>query len=240
MKAVILAGGSGTRLYPVTNSTNKHLLPVYDKPMIVHGIEKLAASGIADIMVVSTPEHIAAFAGLLDSRQSQVRITYGTQNKPAGIAQGLFQAKDFVGGDSCALYLGDNIFEDDLTPHIRDFGGSGARIFVKKAVDPHGFGLATIDSKNNVVKVCEKPAVPDSDLAITGFYLFDGTVFDKMINQPKSDRGEYEITYIIDLYLKEGKLKATKLGGAWFDAGTFDGLRQASNFVKQKINPHEI
>jgi glucose-1-phosphate thymidylyltransferase len=241
MKAVILAGGFATRLSPVTKVTNKHLLPVYDKPMIYFAIEKLVKAGIDRIMIVISPRHANDFVNLLGSGQNftskktgkQIQIVYGIQNEPSGIAQGLWIAKDYVGKESCVLHLGDNIFEDEIDEYVEKFGG-GATVFLKKVKDPHRFGVAAIDKNFNVLEIEEKPKNPKSNLAVTGLYIYDNTVFDKMADQPKSDRGEYEITYLNNLYIKERRLKAVLLDNEWFDAGTFDSLLEASNFMKKK------
>jgi glucose-1-phosphate thymidylyltransferase len=241
MKGVILAGGFATRLNPVTKVTNKHLLPVYNKPVIYYGIEKLVEAGIDKIMIVTSPQHIEDFVNLLGSGQdfiskktgNQIQIVYGIQNEPSGIAEGLWIAKDYVGNDNCILYLGDNIFEDNINGYVKQFKG-GALVFLKEVKDPKRFGVAAVDGKNNVLQIEEKPQNPKSNLAVTGLYVYDNTVFDKMIGQPKSKRGEYEITYINNLYIKEDKLKAVLLQKEWFDAGTFDDLFIASEFYKNK------
>lgn len=241
MKGVILAGGFGTRLHPVTKVTNKHLLPVFNKPVIYYGIEKLVEAGIDKIMIVTSPQHINDFVNLLGSGQDfisknfqkQIQIVYGIQNEPSGIAQGLWIAKDYVGNDNCVLYLGDNIFEDDISEYVKQFC-DGALVFLKEVDDPKRFGVAVLDENNNVLKIEEKPQNPKSNLAVTGLYVYDNSVFDKMIDQPKSERGEYEITYINNLYIKEQKLKAIKLQKEWFDIGTFESLLLASKFYETK------
>lgn len=242
MKAVILAGGSGTRLSPLTLATNKHLFAIYDKPVIYYAIEKLVAAGIDKIMIVTSGHHIADFVKLLGSgknfprpRGGQVQIVYGIQNEPNGVAYGLYIAKEYVGKDNCLLFLGDNIFEDDIAPHIKSFTG-GARVFLKKVHDPHRFGVATLDKKGKVVAIEEKPRKPKSNLAVTGLYLYDSTVFDKMLDQQKSERGEYEITYLNNKYIKEGTLDAVLLKQKWFDVGTFDSLLDASILMRKKKN----
>ena len=240
MKGVILAGGLGTRLQPLTLATNKHLLPVYDKPVIYYAIEKLFAAGIDKIMIVTSGEHMADFVKLLGSGQhfkrpqgGQVQIVYGIQNEPNGVAYGLYIAKEYVGSDDCALFLGDNIFEDEIEEHIKSFTG-GARVFLKKVPDPKRFGVATLDENGKVIAIEEKPENPASDLAVTGLYLYDATVFDKMLDQEKSARGEYEITYLNNKYIAEGKLDAVLLEKEWFDAGTFDSLLAAGNYMRDK------
>lgn len=249
MKGVILAGGFGTRLYPVTKVINKHLLPVFSKPVIYHGIEKLVEAGIDKIMIITNPQFIEGFVNLLGSGQDfisqktgkQIQIVYGIQNEPSGIAQGLWIAKDYVGNDNCVLYLGDNIFEDNISEYVKQFK-EGAVVFLKKVKDPKRFGVAIIDGDNKVIEIEEKPQNPKSNFAVTGLYIYDNTVFDKMIGQPKSERGEYEITYINNLYIKERKLKAVKLQKEWFDIGTFESLLAASKFyeTKSKTSGQEI
>jgi len=246
MKGVILAGGFGTRLHPVTKVTNKHLLPVFNKPVIYYGIEKLVEVGIDEIMIVTSPQHINDFVNLLGSgqdfisknSQKQIQIVYGIQNEPSGIAQGLWIAKNYVGNDNCVLYLGDNIFEDDISEYIKNFQ-NGAIVFLKEVNDPERFGIAMIDKNNKVIEIQEKPLNPPSNLAVTGLYVYDNTVFNKMIGQPKSERGEYEITYINNLYIKEQKLKAIKLQKEWFDIGTFESLLLASKFYETKNKKNE-
>lgn len=241
MKGVILVGGHGTRLRPVTLATNKHLLPLYDKPVIYHAIEKMVSAGIDRIMIVSAPNHIDDFVRLLGSGEhwisqrtgKQIQIVYAIQNEASGIAEGLWIAKEYVGEDNCMLYLGDNIVEDDLTPYVQSFE-SGATVFLKEVSDPERFGVAYLDENDCITEIVEKPQNPKSNLAVTGVYLYDNTVFEKMIDQPVSDRGEYEITYINDLYCKEGTLKGVYLKESWFDIGTFDSLLDASAYMRLK------
>lgn len=241
MKAVILAGGSGTRLHPLTLSTNKHLLPVYDKPVIYYAIEKLVDAGVSKVMVVTSPHHIDSFVKLLGSGQrfvpkkknaKQIQIVYGIQNEPNGIAYGLFIAEDYIGDDECVLFLGDNIIVDDIAPAVRSFKG-GATVFLKKVTDPKRFGIAEVNKKGKIVSIEEKPAKPKSNLAVTGLYIYDNTVFDKIRKIPKSDRGEYEITEVNKLYLEEGTLRASTLKKGWFDIGTIDSLHKASSFMEK-------
>ncbi|PIQ69050.1 MAG: spore coat protein [Candidatus Taylorbacteria bacterium CG11_big_fil_rev_8_21_14_0_20_46_11] len=241
MKGVILAGGDATRLRPLTLVTNKHLLPVYNKPLIYYGIERLVSAGIDRIMVVTSPRHVENFVSLLGSGQNfiskndgkQIQIVYGIQNGPSGIADGLYIAKDYIGNDNCALYLGDNILEDDITEHVKDFK-KGAKVFLKEVTDPHRFGIADIDDSGTVRSIEEKPKNPKSNLAVVGLYLYDNEVFKKMVGQPMSERGEYEITYINNQYIKEGTLQSAPLKEEWFDAGTADSLLEAGNFMKKK------
>jgi glucose-1-phosphate thymidylyltransferase len=241
MKGVILAGGSGTRLYPLTKITNKHLLPLYDKPVIFHAVEKLVDAGIDRIMIVLSPQYLDDFVSVLGSGQDfksqktghQIQIVYGIQNEPGGIAQGLCIAHDFVGEDSVVLHLGDNIIEDSIKDHVEKFK-SGAQIFLKAVHDPERFGVATLNTKGRVTEIIEKPKEPKTNLAVVGLYIYDNTVFQKMEGQKKSDRGEYEITWVNNRYVDEGTLTAGQVQGAWFDIGTFDSLLTASNYMKEK------
>lgn len=241
MKGVILAGGRGTRLDPLTRVTNKHLLPVYDKPVIYYAVEKLAAAGVDRIMIVTSPHHLDDFVQLLGSGQyfsskktgKQIQIVYGIQNEANGIAFGLYIARDYVGSDDCILYLGDNIIEDDLEPHVRAFK-KGATVFLKKVTDPKRFGIASVNSRGKVTKIEEKPLKPKSDLAVVGVYIYDNSVFKKMIGQPSSKRGEKEITWVNNKYIAEGTLRAIELTEDWFDIGTVNSLLDASNYMKRK------
>ena len=241
MKAVILAGGNATRLHPLTLVTNKHLLPIYNKPVIYYAIEKIISTGIDRIMIVTSPHHLNNFVNLLGSGQNfkssntnkQIQIVYGIQNKPSGIADGLYIAKDYIGNDDCILYLGDNIFEDDISEYIKKFK-SGAMVFLKKVSDPERFGIAEIGKNREVINIIEKPKNPKSDLAVTGLYVYDNTVFEKMIGQKPSSRGEFEITYVNNKYIKEKSLISVILRNNWFDIGTFDSLINTSNYMKKK------
>ncbi|HBV01173.1 MAG TPA: spore coat protein [Candidatus Taylorbacteria bacterium] len=241
MKGVILAGGDATRLRPLTLVTNKHLLPVYNKPLIYYGIERLVEAGIDRIMVVTSPRHVENFVGLLGSGQNfisqkdgkQIQIVYGIQNGPSGIADGLYIAKDYIGADNCALYLGDNIIEDDISEHIARFK-KGALVFLKEVKDPQRFGVAEVDASGKVLGIEEKPKEPKSNLAVVGLYIYDNSVFKKMVGQPMSERGEYEITYLNNKYIEEGTLRSVHLEKEWFDAGTADSLLEAGNFMEKK------
>ncbi len=242
MKGVILAGGNGTRLRPLTSVTNKHLLPVYNKPVIYYCIEKLVESGVDRIMIVCSPEYSNTFAKLLESGTAfkskktgkQIQIVYGIQNEPNGCAYGLCIAKEYIGEDDCILCLGDNIIEDDISSHVKSFKG-GATVFLKKVAHPHQFGIATI-KKGKVLHIEEKPKNPKSDLAVVGVYIYDNTVFKKMLHQKPSERGEYEITWVNNKYIEEGKLRAVELEKEWFDIGSFESLLEASNYMRTKIH----
>ena len=241
MKGVILAGGLGTRLFPLTLVTNKHLLPVYNKPVIYYAVEKLVSASIDRIMIVTSPEHIEDFVGLLGSGQNfiskrnnkQIQIVYGIQNKPSGICDGLYIAKDYIGDDNCILCLGDNIIEEDISKHVKDFK-SGATIFLKKVNNPQSFGVASVDKEGKVTTIEEKPSKPKSDLAVIGLYIYDNTVLEKMIGQKKSARGEYEITYVNNKYIEKGDLRSVILKNEWFDIGNHDSLIEAGLYMKRK------
>jgi len=238
MKGVILAGGTGSRMFPCTKVTNKNLLPVYNKPMIYYPLLTLASAGIKDIMVVSGRGHAGDFVNLLGSgKEFGVKISYEVQEEAGGISQALSLAEDFVGNDSVVVILGDNIFEDNVKDYIKDFEKQerGARIFLKEVglKAAKRFGIALIDG-NKVVYVEEKPQAPKSNLAMTGLYMFDSKVFDIIKNQKPSARGEIEITDTIDYYVKENSCYYDIIKGFWSDAGTFESLNRASNFVRQR------
>lgn len=241
MKGVILAGGNGTRLHPLTKITNKHLLPLYDKPVIFHAVEKLVKAGIEHIMIVVSPSHLDDFVSVLGSGQDfkvknskrQVQIVYGIQNAPAGIADGLWIARGFVGNDSVVLHLGDNIIEDDIEKEIKKFK-NGAKIFLKSVKDPQRFGIATLNKEGKVIEIVEKPKKPKTNYAVVGLYIYDNTVFEKIKHQPVGDRGEYEITWVNNKYIEDGTLDAGHVKGAWFDVGTFDSLLEASIYIRNK------
>ncbi len=241
MKGIILAGGQATRLRPLTLVTNKHLLPVYNRPVIYYAIEKMIDAGIDRIMIVTSPEHIEDFVSLLGSGQnfprpsrgSQIQIVYAIQNEPSGIAHGLYIAKDYIGNDNCMLYLGDNIIDEDISNYVKNFR-DGAFVFLKQVKDPERFGVAELDQDGKVIDIIEKPADPKSNYAVVGIYMYDNTAFQKMVGQPKSARGEYEITYLNNKYIKEGSMRAAVIKGPWFDVGTFQSLNDASNYMKEK------
>ncbi len=241
MKGVILAGGSGTRLHPLTKITNKHLLPLYNKPVIFHSVEKLVDAGIDKIMLVAAPEYIEDFVSVLGSgvnfksknSEKQVQIVYGIQNEPSGIANGLWIARDFIGTDSVILHLGDNIIFDDISTHVQNFK-NGAKVFLKKVADPERFGVATLDANGRVIEIIEKPKNPESDFAVAGIYIYDNSVFQRMVGMPKSERGEYEITWVNNKFVETGDLEAAHIAGEWFDVGTFDSLLTASQYIKEK------
>lgn len=232
MKGVILAGGTGSRLHPLTKVTNKHLLPVYDKPMIYYPIETLMNAGIKDIMVISGKGHAGHFLELLGSgADHRVRFTYEIQDKAGGIAQALSLAEDFVDGDNVTVVLGDNIFQDNVKDDIKGFK-NGAKIFLKEVPDAHRFGVAELEN-DKVIGIEEKPKVPKTNFAVTGLYIYDSDVFNVIKNLKPSGRGELEITDVNNYYVNKGSMEYGILEGFWSDAGTFESLLRASMMVKQ-------
>jgi glucose-1-phosphate thymidylyltransferase len=232
MKGVILAGGTGSRLYPLTKVTNKHLLPVYDKPMIYYPMETLINAGIKDIMIVSGRGHAGHFLELLGSGvEHGVHFTYEIQEKAGGIAQALSLAEDFVDGDSVTVILGDNIFQDNVKEDVSNFNG-GAKIFLKEVPDAHRFGVAELKGKK-VIGIEEKPKEPKSNFAVTGLYIYDSEVFDAIKTLKPSGRGELEITDVNNYYVNKGVMEYKALEGFWSDAGTFESLLRAGLLVQQ-------
>ena len=229
-KGVILAGGTGSRMMPLTKVTNKHLLPVYDEPMIYYPLKTLIKAGIKDILIVSGRGHAGHFLELLGSgKEFGVKLSYAIQEKAGGIAQALQIAEEFVDGDDVCVILGDNIFEDKI--NVGDFKG-GARIYIKKVDNPQRFGVVTLRG-GKVVKVVEKPEVPESDWAVTGLYVYDSDVFKIIPTLKPSGRGELEITDVNNHYIEAGKMDAKKVNGFWSDAGTFESLHKASTLVRK-------
>ena len=235
MKGIILAGGLGTRLGLLTKITNKHLLPVYDKPMIFYPLGILLKAGIKDILIISGPEHSGHFLRLLGSgKDFNAKFRYEIQDEPKGIAHALGMAEDFAENSDVAVILGDNIFEDDFSREINEFT-KGCRIFLKKVHDPERFGVPEFKD-GKIVSIEEKPIKPKSDSAITGIYIFDNRVFDIVKNLIPSKRGQYEVTDILNAYLKSGELHFSDVKGFWSDAGTFDSLFKAASFFKKKVS----
>jgi dTDP-4-dehydrorhamnose reductase/glucose-1-phosphate thymidylyltransferase short form len=230
MKGIILAGGTGSRLYPLTKVTNKHLLPVYDKPMIYYPLQTLVAAGIKDIMIVSGRGHVGHFLELLGSgKDLGVRLTYEIQEGAGGIAQALALAESWAGTDNVAVILGDNIFQDDIRKDVESFEG-GAKIFLKEVTDAHRFGVAEVKG-SRVLGIEEKPKAPKSNLAVTGLYLYDAGVFEIIRTLKPSGRGELEITDVNNAYIRRGAMEFSVLQGFWSDAGTFESLLRASLMV---------
>jgi len=232
MKGVILAGGTGSRMYPLTKVTNKHLLPVYDKPMIYYPLQTLVNAGIKEIMIVSGRGHAGHFLELLGSgMEFGVQLTYEIQEKAGGIAEALGLAESWVDDDPVAVILGDNIFEDSISSDVSLFR-KGAKIFIKEVPDAHRFGVAEING-DHVVSIEEKPEKPKSRYAVTGLYLYDSDVFSVIRTLKPSGRGELEITDVNNAYIKRGKMQFSILKGFWSDAGTFDSLLRAGLLVQQ-------
>ena len=238
MKGIILAGGSGSRLYPLTKSISKQLLPVYDKPMIYYPLSVLMLAGIRDILIITTPDDQKNFQRLLnDGSQFGVNLSYDIQQNPDGLAQAFIIGEKFIGKDSVCLVLGDNIFYGQgLTPILNKAASQqdGATIITYQVKNPERFGILEIDSKNKVISIEEKPIKPKSNYAITGLYFYDNEVVQIAKKIKPSDRGELEITSINEIYFKKGKLDVQKLGRgfAWLDTGTFESLLDASHFVE--------
>jgi glucose-1-phosphate thymidylyltransferase len=232
MKGIILAGGTGSRLHPLTKVTNKHLLPVYDKPMIYYPLQTLLDAGIQDIMIVSGRGHAGHFLELLGSGDEwDAHFTYQIQEKAGGIAEALGLAEKWSRGDSVTVILGDNIFQDSIRGEVASFS-SGARIFLKEVLDAQRFGVAELQ-EDRIVSIVEKPRTPKSNLAVTGLYIYDPQVFSIIHNLAPSGRGELEITDVNNAYVKAGKMQYSILKGFWTDAGTFDTLLRASVLVQQ-------
>ena len=238
MKGVILAGGLGTRLYPLTHVTNKHLLPIYDRPMIYYPINTLVNAGIKDILIVTSGPHVGDFLGVLKNGKELgvSHLEYAYQEKPdGGIADALALAEDFADGGSIAVILGDNTTDADISQDVQNFK-EGAVLFLKQVEDPQRFGVAYFDKEDSkkIVKVVEKPENPESDMAVTGLYIYDNNVFKYAKSISPSARGQLEITDVNNEYIKDGKLYWAHLNGFWSDAGTFDSLFDANNFWHSK------
>ncbi len=238
MKGIILAGGSATRLYPITLAVSKQMLPVYDKPMIYYPLSLLMMAGIREVLIISTPVHLPAFESLLgDGSDLGMKLQYKVQEKPVGLADAFRLGEDFIENDSVALILGDNMIYGSRLERLLKAASNlkeGGVIFGYKVADPTSYGVVEIDDEGNAISIEEKPENPKSDLAVPGIYFYDNEVVEIAKNIKPSARGEIEITDVNEVYMKKGKLKVIPLGTgyAWFDTGTADRLADASDFVK--------
>ena len=237
MKGIVLAGGTGSRLFPLTKAVSKQLLPVYDKPMIYYPISTLFLAGIREILIITTPRDLQSFKDLLgDGSQFGASFTYLVQSKPRGLAEAFILGENFIGEDSCALILGDNIFHGvGLGNSLKEsFKSTGARIFTYEVSNPSDYGVVVLDTNQQPIAVVEKPKDFLSNLAITGLYFFDRTVASIAKNITPSSRGELEITDVINKYLQRGELEVTKLsrGVAWLDTGNFKSLHDAGTYIR--------
>ncbi len=244
MKGIILSGGNGTRLSPLTKVTSKQLLPVYNKPMIFYPLETLLKAGVEDILIIVSPEHSGDYLKLLGSGSDfDARFTYEIQDKPEGLAQAFLIGENFIDSDSVCMILGDNIFfaegesasggEDPLTKAIKNFK-KGGHVFAKEVPDPDRFGVVKFDENMKAVQIEEKPKTHISNYAITGLYIYDNRVVEAAKSSKPSARGEYEITDIHNWYLQKGELTVDIVKGEWIDAGTFESLFKATELARKK------
>ncbi|MBL7073903.1 NTP transferase domain-containing protein [candidate division KSB1 bacterium] len=238
MKGIILAGGTGSRLYPLTKVTNKHLLPVGHEPMIFHPIKKLLRAGVKDILVVTGVEHMGDVVNLLGSgRDFKCQFTYKVQDEARGIAEALGLAEVFVGEELMVVILGDNIFADDITTYVEEYRnqGKGAKVLLKEVPHPQRFGVAEVRG-NKILSIDEKPKEPKSKLAVTGIYMYDPRVFDIIRTLKPSGRGELEITDVNNDYIRRGEMTFNLMRGWWTDAGTFESLKLANELADDEPN----
>lgn len=242
LKAIILAGGTGSRLFPLTKVTNKHLLPVGKYPMIFHSVYKLKQAGLTDILVITGKEHMGDVVNLLGSGSDiGVSFTYRVQDEAGGIAQALGLAEQFVGDDQMVVILGDNVFADDISPYVERFREQkeGAKILIQEVSDPQRFGVPELQGEN-ITSIEEKPQQPKSSYAVTGIYMFDSKVFDIVKTLKPSARGELEITDVNNAYIKQGELTYDILEGWWTDAGTHASLARANELAQEIVYGEEF
>jgi len=235
MRGIILSGGSGTRLRPLTKITSKQLLPIYNRPMIYYPLNTLIQAGIKEILIIVAPERAGDYLNLLGSgKEFGVKFTYEIQDHPEGLAQAFIIGENFIDQEDVVMILGDNIFEDDVSGAIKSFKG-GAKIFAKKVPDPERFGVVKFNKQMKAEKIVEKPQEYLSDYAVTGLYIYDQRVIQLAKEIKPSQRGELEITDINNWFLEKGELEVAVVDGEWLDAGTFDSLLKAQNFAKEKL-----
>jgi glucose-1-phosphate thymidylyltransferase len=235
MKGIVLAGGTATRLFPLTATTSKQLLPVYNRQMIFYPLNTLIKGGIKEILVIISPEHSGPFVNLLGRifERHDVRLDFKVQSVPRGLADAFVLGEEFIDNNNVTMVLGDNIFEDDFSDTIKNFKGGG-HIFAKKVTDPERYGVVKFDESGKAVQIVEKPADWISDFAIPGLYIYDKRVSEAARTAKPSERGEIEITSLHNFYLEKGELQVSTFEGEWLDAGTFDTLLEAGRIVKEK------
>lgn len=236
VKGIILAGGTGSRMYPCTKVTNKHLLPVHNKPMIYYPLQTLISAGIKEILIISGTEHAGDFLRLLGSgKEFGIRLSYEIQDEAGGIAQALSLSENFVDNDKFVVILGDNVFEDNIKEYVEDFanGFNGSKVFLKEVPDPQRFGVAEIQG-DKIISIEEKPKAPKTNYAVTGLYMYDARVFNIIKKLRPSQRGELEITDVNNEYIKNNSMTFSVLKGFWSDAGTFDSLYRATTLLREK------
>lgn len=240
MRGIILSGGSGTRLRPLTKITSKQLLPIYNRPMIYYPLNTLIQAGIKEILIIVSPERAGDYLNLLGSgKDFGVKFTYEIQDKPEGLAQAFIIGENFIDQEDVAMILGDNIFEDDFSEDLKNFKG-GAKVFAKQVSDPERFGVVKFDDQHVAQKIVEKPQEFLSNYAVTGFYVCDHNVVSIAKALKPSVRGELEIVDVLNAYLEKGQLEVAMVPGEWLDAGTFDSLLRAQNFAKERLDKKMI